>query len=112
VGNACHTPELRTDRTAPPALDRKPVRLYSDLLLHDMGPGLADVCGGEASPPEWMTAKLWGLRYRQRFMHDGRATSIEQAIVLHDGEAAAAKAAFAALAAPDRAGLLRFLESL
>ena len=110
--SACHTPELRTDRTALAALDRKPVRLYSDLLLHDMGPGLADVCGGEASPAEWMTAKLWGLRYRTRLMHDGRATDMEQAIALHDGEAASAKAAFAALTATDRAALLRFLESL
>ncbi len=110
--SACHVPMLRTDRDTLAALDRKAVPLYSDLLLHDMGPGLADVCGGEAGPSEWLTAKLWGLRYRPRLLHDGRAASMEQAIGAHDGEAAAARRAFGALSEPDRAMLLRFLATL
>ncbi len=109
---ACHVPEMRTAAGATPALARQPVRLYSDLLLHDMGPDLASVCGGEAGPSEWLTARLWGLRYRPRFMHDGRATTVEQAILVHDGEAANARRTYSELGAAERTALLRFLHTL
>jgi CxxC motif-containing protein (DUF1111 family) len=95
------------------------VRLYSDLLLHDMGDALADNRpDGDANGREWKTAPLWGLRVMRRFlngdaflMHDGRARSVEEAILLHGGEAAAALAGYQALSVADRAALLDFVES-
>jgi CxxC motif-containing protein (DUF1111 family) len=109
---ACHVPELRTRRDAPVPLANASVRMYSDLLLHDLGPAVADVCGTGASPSEWMTARLWGLRFRTRFMHDGRATDLTQAILSHGGEATSARNAFSALDDSQRRMLLAFLYSL
>jgi len=117
--SACHVPELRTGSSAIAALANRPVPLYSDLLLHDMGPGLADNRpDGSASGTEWRTAPLWGLRLMRQFLngdafllHDGRARTIEEAILMHGGEAQRARDGFAALAASDRAALLRFVES-
>jgi CxxC motif-containing protein (DUF1111 family) len=108
----CHAPELRTGRSPTPALDRKPVRAYSDFLLHDLGPEMASVCGVRAGPSEWRTAPLWGLRYRSRFLHDGRAADVERAIAAHGGEAERSRRAFDALGPSDRARLLAFLRSL
>jgi CxxC motif-containing protein (DUF1111 family) len=110
--STCHVPEMRTAREAPGPLANVAVRMYSDLLLHDLGPALADVCGSSASPAEWLTARLWGLRFRTRFMHDGRATDMTQAILSHGGEATAARAAFSALDDRQRALLLRFLAAI
>ena len=115
----CHHPTLRTGPNASPALANRDVVLYSDLLLHDMGPGLADGRpDGNASGSEWRTPPLWGLRLMRHFlngqmflMHDGRARSIEEAILTHGGEAQAARDAFAAAAAADRAALADFVES-
>lgn len=115
----CHMPELRTGPSTIAALADRPVRLYSDLLVHDMGPELADNRpDGGASGSEWRTAPLWGLRLMRRFLngdafllHDGRARTVEQAVLLHGGEAQASRDGFAALAASDRAALLRFVES-
>ena len=85
-------------------------RLYSDLLLHDMGPGLADgFQQGSASGSEFRTAPLWGVSDRVHFLHDGRATTILDAILLHGGQASDAVAAFNALSAADRQALLAFL---
>ncbi|MEZ4384980.1 MAG: di-heme oxidoredictase family protein [Nannocystaceae bacterium] len=118
--DACHTPAQRTaaDAALEEARDQQ-IWPYTDLLLHDMGEGLAD---GRpdflADGDEWRTPPLWGLGLLEavnghtELLHDGRARSIEEAILWHGGEAAPAKAAFADLDADDRAALLRFLESL
>jgi CxxC motif-containing protein (DUF1111 family) len=93
--------------------------LYSDLLLHDMGAGLADGRSEHsASPREWRTAPLAGLRLRSRlariesYLHDGRARSLEEAVLWHDGEARTARQAFSRMSADDRSALLAFLASL
>jgi len=108
----CHTPTMHTGENEVAALDRKTAHLYSDMLLHDMGPDLADVCGPDAAPGEYLTPRLWGLRYRSQYMHDGRATRLEDAITLHGGESSASREAWLALAPERRAMLLRFLRSL
>lgn len=116
---SCHVPELRTGPSSIGALSFQPVRLYSDLLLHDMGPELADGRpDGQATGTEWKTAPLWGLRVMRSFldgdaflMHDGRARSVEEAILLHGGEAKRSRDAFAGLSAGARAALLDFVES-
>jgi len=108
----CHTPALRTGPSDVPALDRKVVRLYSDLLLHDMGPALAGTCAPGATPREYRTEPLMGLRYRRRFLHDGRALGVRDAIELHGGQAAATAAAFRALPLDRQLALLTFLDTL
>ncbi|MGD8276520.1 MAG: di-heme oxidoredictase family protein [Gemmatimonadota bacterium] len=108
----CHTPTMHTGDNEVAALDRKTAHLYSDMLLHDMGPELADVCGPDAAPAEYLTTRLWGLRYRGQYMHDGRTARIEDAIEAHGGESAASRDAWRALTADRRAMLLRFLRSL
>jgi CxxC motif-containing protein (DUF1111 family) len=91
---------------------------YSDLLLHDMGDGLADhVMDGDASSREWRTAPLWGIGVTLRtdnigLLHDGRARTVLEAILWHDGEAASARARVEALSAPDRQALIDFIGSL
>jgi cysteine-rich repeat protein len=95
------------------ALRRRRVALYSDLLLHDMGPALADgIRQGSASGSEWRTPPLWGVRHSAPYLHDGRAASLEEAIVLHGGEGTAARSAYLALPGHRRVALIRFLESL
>jgi CxxC motif-containing protein (DUF1111 family) len=116
---SCHVPTYVTGPSATGALSQRDVTLYSDLLLHDMGDGLADYrADGSADGYEWRTAPLWGLRVMREFLngqvlllHDGRARSVEQAILLHGGEAQAARDAFQALSAEDRAALIDFVES-
>ena len=116
---ACHVPELRTGAHGIAALSDRPVRLYSDLLLHDMGEALADgIPDAGATGREWRTAPLWGLRVMREFLsgasfllHDGRVRSVAEAIELHGGEAAATRDRFRALSAADRASLLDFVES-
>jgi CxxC motif-containing protein (DUF1111 family) len=115
----CHIPVLQTGANRIAALAFKPVPLYSDLLLHDMGPGLADNRpDGAASGSEWRTTPLWGLRLMREFLngdafllHDGRAGTVEDAITAHGGEAQMARDAFQGLGADDRAALLDFVES-
>lgn len=108
----CHTPTLETGEHPVAALSRKRVQLYSDMLLHDMGPELADVCGPDASPAEYMTTRLWGLRHRRFFLHDGRAASLEEAINAHGGESTASRDAWRNLDPERRLLLSRFLRSL
>jgi len=116
---ACHTPVLHTGSAIVPALANKPVTLYSDLLLHDMGDALADHRpDGQASGREWRTTPLWGLRLIRQFLngeafllHDGRARTIEEAILLHGGEAQRSRDLFNGLNAADRAALLEFVGS-
>ena len=109
---SCHRQELRTGESATTALAERPLRPYSDLLLHDLGEALADVCGADAAPGELRTAPLWGLRHRARLLHDGRATDINGAVAAHGGEAAAARAAFESLPEEARLAVIRFLRSL
>ena len=115
----CHVPVLKTGDHPIKALAYRDVAAYTDLLLHDMGPELADICFGLASPAEFRTEPLMGLRLSEdieegepRFLHDGRAGTIEEAIRLHGGEAAASRDRFAALSKKDRKALLEFLRSL
>ena len=95
--------------------------VYSDLLLHRMGSRLADglpasaSVDGEADSFEWRTAPLIGLRFNHTFLHDGRAKSIEEAVLLHRGAGSQANAAidrFEALSDADRQTLLQFVEAL
>jgi CxxC motif-containing protein (DUF1111 family) len=80
----CHTPTLYTGNTTVAALRNQAVNLFSDLLVHDMGPGLADgVTQGQAGPREFRTAPLWGLGQRLFFLHDGRASDLLEAIRAH-----------------------------
>lgn len=109
---ACHTPHVTTGPSPLAPLDRVRAPLYSDLLLHDLGPALASTCAPGASETEYRTAPLLGLRHRRTLLHDLRATSIERAIELHGGEAETARDAFGALPIGDRQALLRFLRSL
>jgi len=108
----CHVPTLRTGDNLIPALSHKEVAAYTDLLLHDMGPDLADICFGLATPSEFRTEPLMGLRLVTHFMHNGRATTPEQAIEMHAGEGARARDLFAALPPADRAALVAFLRTL
>lgn len=108
----CHVPVFTTAPNDVPALDRQRFRLYSDLLLHDMGPGLADICTVGSAPSEWKTARLVGLGHRAEFLHDGRAASIEDAILFHGGEAAAARSVYQRLTPAAHRQLLAFLRSL
>lgn len=109
---SCHVPTLKTGPSDVRALRNKPVTAYTDLLLHDMGPDLADICLGLATPSEFRTEPLMGLGLRERFLHDGRASSVEEAVRLHAGEAAGARDRFGALSAEERHMLLKFLASL
>lgn len=111
---ACHTPAFKTGPNKiaiPEGLD---VPLYSDLLLHDMGPELADGIRwqGRAGAQDWRTPTLWGLRFRQRFMHDGRASSLEDAIQWHAGEGQAVTDAYNRLAPGEKNALRAFLMSI
>jgi CxxC motif-containing protein (DUF1111 family) len=94
------------------ALHRKPVAAFTDLLLHDMGAELADICLGLATPSEFRTEPLMGSRLQSRFLHDGRAKTVQEAIELHGGEAARSREEFRRLSDSDRQALLKYLESL
>lgn len=109
---ACHVPVLRTGPHEIEALAHKAIALYSDLLLHDMGPELEATCGPGASPTEFRTEPLMGLRYRDVFLHDGRAGRVRDAILLHGGEAEGARRRFAQLHRLDQEAVLRFLGTL
>jgi CxxC motif-containing protein (DUF1111 family) len=108
----CHVPQLKTGPSEVAALSERTIDAYTDLLLHDMGPELADICLGLASPSEFRTEPLMGLRFSETFLHDGRATSIEEAIRLHGGEGTASRARFEAMSSEDRNAVLAFLRAL
>lgn len=116
----CHLPTLHTPSTNEiPQLAGQTFHPFTDLLLHDMGEGLADNRPDyEANGREWRTTPLWGIGLVQTvnrhtlLLHDGRARSIEEAILWHGGEADRSRTNFMAMTAPDRAALIRFLESL
>lgn len=108
---ACHVPVLETGPSANPLFHRRPVELFSDLLLHDVGTG-DGIRQGAAEPDELRTPPLWGLRHRRPFMHDGRAATVTDAIEQHGGEGRLARGAFLRLANEERAALVAFLRSL
>ncbi|MCO5977318.1 di-heme oxidoredictase family protein [Ideonella oryzae] len=117
---ACHQPVLHTGRfEALPALSGQAIQPYTDLLLHDLGPELADGRPDfQATGRQWRTSPLWGLGLRAvvdervGLLHDGRARDPLEAVLWHGGEAAPAREAVRALNAADRAALLAFLASL
>ncbi|MCB9488471.1 MAG: thiol oxidoreductase [Deltaproteobacteria bacterium] len=116
---SCHTPTMTTGDHEIAELSRQTIHAYTDLLLHDMGPGLADGRPDfEATGSEWRTAPLWGLGLAHTvlplsgLLHDGRAGSIEEAILWHGGEADGSREAFRTMSASDREALLAFLRSL
>ena len=108
----CHTPVMQTGANRVAALDRQPVPLFSDLLLHDMGALGDGIEQGTAGAREMRTASLWGLRASAPYLHDGRAATIDAAIRAHDGEAKAARDRYFRLGATEREQLLEFLNSI
>jgi CxxC motif-containing protein (DUF1111 family) len=117
--STCHAPELRTGHHRFVELRYQTIRPYTDLLLHDMGPDLADTyVEGRATAREWRTAPLWGLGLAAaidpnvRYLHDGRAATLEEAVLWHGGQGTAAKQRFEAMSAEDRRALVDFLRSL
>lgn len=109
---ACHAPVLRTGSHPSAALRNRAVALYSDLLLHDMGPGLEGTCAPGASTTEYRTEPLMGLRYRDTYLHDGRSRRVRDAILLHGGEAEATRRRFSELDRLQQEALLGFLGTL
>ena len=118
--SACHIPSFVTgDFTDIPEYSNQTIRPYTDLLLHDMGEGLADGASNfRANGNEWRTPPLWGLGLvnvvngHTNFLHDGRARNFEEAILWHGGEAEEAKESFMALEKSEREAIISFLESL
>jgi CxxC motif-containing protein (DUF1111 family) len=112
----CHTPSLATGNSDSAALRNVSANLYSDLLLHHMGDGLADgIAQGSASGTEFRTAPLWGLGQRLFFMHDGRTTDLVRAIRSHASNGSEANAVignYGALSPAQKQDLIYFLRSL
>ena len=108
---ACHTPVLMTGPSANPVFDRKPVPLYSDLLLHDVGTG-DGIEQGPATGDEFRTPALWGLRFRKPLLHDGSAATLADAIRRHRREAKRSTERYAFLSSAEHTRLLAFLNSL
>ena len=117
---SCHKSELKTGYSPIKALSNKTFAPYTDLLLHDMGSGLDDgYTEGSAKTYEWRTPPLWGIGLSEDaqggnyfLMHDGRANSIESAILMHGGEANNSKTGYQNLSQSDREALLKFIKSL
>lgn len=117
---SCHIPKLQTGNTHPiKALRNQTIRPFTDLLLHDMGSGLADNASDFlATGTEWRTPALWGiglLNTVNKFtflMHDGRARNIEEAILWHGGEGQMAKSNYKKLTLQERKDLLQFMNTL
>jgi CxxC motif-containing protein (DUF1111 family) len=116
----CHRKTFQTGVSDVPILSGKIFYPYTDLLLHDMGSGLDDgYTEGSALTSEWRTPPLWGLGLSKNsqggeyfLLHDGRARSIEQAILMHGGEGISSSENFKSLSADDQKRLIQFLESL
>jgi CxxC motif-containing protein (DUF1111 family) len=108
----CHRPTLSIE-------EGKVIRPFTDLLLHDMGQGLADrTVGDSIAPSQWRTAPLWGMHaasvatQAQHYLHDGRARSLEEAILWHNGEARSARDRFAKLTSDQRRTLVNWINTL
>jgi CxxC motif-containing protein (DUF1111 family) len=119
----CHTPQMQTAPVMNSAvLQNRPVNLFSDVLVHHMGAGLADnIIQGQAGPDEFRTVPLWGVGQRLFFLHDGRTNDLLQAIILHASqannnypasEANAVIQRFLGLSVADKQAILDFLRSL
>ncbi len=117
---SCHIPEMQSGPSPIEPLNFKPVKLYSDLLLHDMGPDLADnFPEGDATGTEWRTTPLWGLGIVENvlggtpfYLHDGRTSDLTEVIQLHGGEAQRSNNRFLALPESEKNALIVFLKSL
>jgi CxxC motif-containing protein (DUF1111 family) len=121
---SCHTPSFTSgaaiatgsSRSPSPALSNQQVNLYSDILVHHMGQGLADgITQGSAGPDEFRTAPLWGLGERVFFLHDGRTSDLVAAIQAHQSSGSEANTVvqrFNALSAAQQQNVLNFLRSL
>jgi CxxC motif-containing protein (DUF1111 family) len=118
--SGCHTPQLQTGYSSVSALSNKTIYPYTDMLLHDMGNDLDDgYTEGFAKTLEWRTPPLWGLGLSPNsqggqyfLMHDGRAKSIEEAIMMHGGEAKQSKDKFNLLDESEKSAIIHFLKSL
>lgn len=117
--DVCHVPSMTTGTSNIASLDRQTIHAFTDMLLHDMGDDLADGRSDHlADGKEWKTRPLWGIGHTLRanghenFLHDGRAKSIEEAILWHGGEAETAQKKYLELKKDDRDALMSFLRSL
>ena len=118
--NSCHIPEMQTGNSSPyPQFRNITIRPFTDMLLHDMGPELCAASGeGSAGACEWRTAPLWGTRLQERvtghatFLHDGRATTRDQAIRAHGGDAQSARDAYVNMSSGQRNNLILYLKTL
>ena len=118
--SVCHVPEMKTGNDAAfEALRNRTIHAYTDLLLHDMGAGLADKRREfQAGARDWRTPPLWGIGLRSvvnghsNLLHDGRARNVTEAILWHAGEADVSRDAFLDMNEQERAALIRFMESL
>ncbi len=116
----CHTPKFQTGNLPGfPELSNQTIRPYTDLLLHDMGPGLADGRPDfQADGNEWRTPPLWGIglvptvNEHSNYLHDGRARNLMEAILWHGGEAEASRELVRKMPQQERDALIKFLESL
>lgn len=116
---SCHRPSMTTGTALEPELTEQRIWPYTDLLLHDMGPELDDgVPEGVATSSEWRTAPLWGIglveavNAERHLLHDGRASTLEEAVVWHGGEAASSRTRYSNLTSAERLALHAFIESL
>ena len=108
----CHVSTLHTGASKIAALDHRTYHPYSDFLLHDMGALGDGIEQGTAGGRDMRTAPLWGLRFSQIYLHDGRAQTFDQAILQHDGEGRPSRDRFAALSDDEKQKLRAFLQSL
>ena len=108
----CHVPEFQTGFHPVRALSGVAFSPYSDFLLHDMGSLGDGIVQNLAGPREMRTAPLWGLRFQDSLLHDGRARNADQAIRAHDGQAKPARDHYVGLTSAQRAQLIAFLNSL
>ena len=107
----CHTPKMRTGPHTIPSLAGQTIYPFSDFLIHDMGALGDGIVQEQAGPTEMRTAPLWGISGRTRYLHDGRATTLFDAVVAHDGEAASSRDRFLALSPRLQLHLLSFVGS-
>jgi CxxC motif-containing protein (DUF1111 family) len=109
---SCHQPTWQSGPSPSASLNMVAFAPYSDFLLHEMGSLGDNIVQGSATPTQMRTAPLWGLQFEKTFLHDGRATTVDQAIKAHAGQGAAASHNYSTLNATQKAQLLAFLNSL
>ena len=109
---SCHTPSMNTGPDPVAAHSNRTAHLYSDLLLHDLGSLNDGIAQGDAGPNEMKTPPLWGVRAKTVFLHDGRAATLDAAILDHAGEGEAARQAYSKLDLLQRKELIAFHRTL